>query len=104
MKTLVCKKPKNAAVRGPIILSYLVGKEGAKEKITRKVNFGETFEEKDQIAYELCAKYPGVLTIRDSGASHSEAEEESDEKKSVGRRRAIQGAPSNRMLKDEAVK
>lgn len=75
--------------KGPILIQYV--KEG--KKITRSQEFGSTFEEDAQIAYEIAAAYPGTITIEPVTAAKLEPEE-----------KAMEKAPVNKMLKPEATK
>lgn len=57
------------------------------EKITKKMNFGDTFDEEAQTAFEILAKYKGLLAPV-----------------TLPTAKAVDAAPANKMLKDEARK
>lgn len=76
-------------VKGPVVLTYLVGPEGKKQKVVRSVAFGESFEVEAQVAYEIAAKYPGLVHLADSTPKVE---------------KSFERAPSNKMIKDEATK
>lgn len=99
LKKLQLKKPEKSTFKGPVVIMYdrheylpngLVKTEVVEgktrpvaQRVVLKLNYGATFDEEPQVAHEVIAKYRGLI---------------------VEVPVKLKDAPSNKMLKEEAVK
>lgn len=93
-----------STARGPVVFMYeiteTVDGKPQKVKVTHKYNYGSSFTVPAQVAYEIAAKYPGLVTISNPKEEAAEGHPQVDRAEKA----YTDGAPKNMMLKKEATK